>query len=92
MGQIAAPASNQIKMGHNNALTATIMAGQDWEMAQGQRNSSMQYLLLGTRCSRQPSKREMASLQGMSTQALYSFTTDLQAWIRHMLYFSALEG
>jgi len=87
MGQIAAPASNQIKMGQNNALTARVMAGQDWVMAQGQRRSSMQCLLLETKCSRRCRKREMALLPGMSNQALDTFSTDLQAWSCHTLYF-----
>ncbi len=33
MDQIAAPASNQIKMGQNNALMARAMAGRDQVMA-----------------------------------------------------------
>ncbi len=83
MGQIAAPASSQIKMSQNNALIARVMAGLEQVMVQGQRRSSMQCLLLETKCSRQCRKR--ALLLGMSTQALDPFSTDLQAWSCHML-------
>lgn len=62
MGLIAAPARNQIKMGQNNALTTRVMAGLDQVMAHGQRRSSMQFLLLETKCSGHFRKREMALL------------------------------